>query len=256
MDPFILTVGTVVVIVVFVAVFLALFTRSQQRLRDFALRPLPAYDTLQDQIGQAVESGSQLHLTLGQAGLTSAASPTSIAALTILDTLAKDGCANGTPPLVTVGEGTLLPAAQDSLLHAYNEAQYTSGFEPSAAQFIAAETDPFAYAAGVTSVIHHAKVSNNVAVGRFGIEMALIATAADRSNANQVIGTNDPIALALAHAVTNKVLIGEELLAAGAYLEGKPGQIASVRVQDLLRLLIAIGILGWAITQIVTAFTG
>ncbi|MCA9959974.1 MAG: hypothetical protein KC413_11015 [Anaerolineales bacterium] len=252
MDAFVLTVGTVII----VAVLLLLFTRAQQRGRLIALRPLPAYNILHDQIGQAVESGSQLHLTLGQAGLTSVASPTSIASLTILDTLAKDGCANGTPPLVTVGEGTLLPAAQDSLLHAYNEAQFTSGFQAGAAQFIAAETDPFAYAAGVTSVIHHARVSNNVAVGRFGAEMALIASAAERASAAQVIGTDDPIAMALARAVTDNVLIGEELLAAGAYLQGSASQLASVRVQDLLRLLIALIILGIAFYQLFTAFFG
>lgn len=252
MDTFILTVGTVIV----VAVLLALFTRAQQRGHLIALRPLSPYQVLQDQIGQAVESGRQLHVTLGQAGLTGAASPTSIAALTVLDTLAKDGCANATPPLVTVGEGTLLPAAQDSLLHAYNEAQFTSGFQPGAAQFIAADTDPFTYAAGVTSVMHQGNVSNSIAVGRFGTEMALITAAAARTNAEQVIGADDPIALALAHAVTDKVLIGEELLAAGAYLQGGPSQLASVRVQDFLRLLITLIILGLAFYQLFTAFSG
>lgn len=242
---FTLTAGTAVI----VALLLAIFTRRRKHGPQIPLRPLPSYTILREHIGHAVESGSQLHLTLGRAGLSSIASPTSLAALTVLDVLAKDGCANGTPPVVTVGEGTLLPAAQDSLLHAYNQAQFTSGFQPSAAQFIASETDPYPYAAGVTTFIHQSRISNNVAVGRFGAELALIAIDADRQATDQVIGTDDPLALAMATAVTDHVLIGEELLVAGAYLQGKPDQIASVQIQDLLRLILSLTILGYALYQ-------
>ncbi len=248
MNDFVLTVGVVVGIV-----GLLLFFSWRMRNRSLELRPLPPYSLLKGQVGQAVESGSQLHLTLGRASLISVASPTSIAALTVLDAVAKDGCANGTPPLATVGEGTLLPAAQSSLLHAYNEAQFTSGFEPGAAQFLANDTDPFTYAGGVTSVIHQDKVSNTVAVGRFGPELALIAAAAERQSGDQVIGTDDPLALALATAVSQNVLIGEELLAAGAYLEGKPSQLASIQVQDILRFLIGLVLVGTAVYHLFTA---
>lgn len=247
MNEFVVTVGTVVVIT-----GLLLFFTWRLRGQTLALRPLPPYALLKKQVGQAVESGSQLHLTMGRASLISAASPTSIAALTVLDTLAKDGCANGTPPLATVGEGTLLPAAQASLLHAYHEAQNISGFEPGAAQFIANESDPFPYAGGVTNVIHQEKVSNTVAVGRFGPELALIAAAAERQNGDQVIGTDDPLALAVATAVSPNILIGEELLVAGAYLEGTPSQLASIQVQDIVRFLIALALVGTAVYQLFT----
>jgi len=249
MDEFVLTIGAVVG----VAVLLLVFTWRVRRGGMVGLRPLSPYTMLKDQAGLAVESGSQLHLTLGRAGLTSTGSPTSIAALTVLDAVAKDGCANGTPPLATVGEGTLLPAAQSSLLKAYNEAQYTSGFEAGAAQFIATDTDPFSYAGGVTTVIHQNSVSNSVAVGRFGTELALITAAAERKGMDQIVGTDDPLAMALGTAVSQNVLIGEELLASGAYLEGKPSQLASVQVQDILRILIALILLGIAIYQLFTA---
>lgn len=246
MDPRLL-----LAIVIGAGLLMAILTlRRRRKTTAVPLRPLPSYDAIRAQVGEAVESGNQLHITLGQASLASIASPTSIAALTVLDTLAREGCANATPPLVTVGEGTLLPAAQDSLLSAYNAADFTSGFEPGAAQFIAHDTDPFTYAGGVTSIIHRDQVSNNVAVGRFGSELALIAAAAGRENVGQVIGSDDPIALALATAATDQVLIGEELLVAGAYLEGKPGQIASLQTQDILRLLIILTILGLAIYQL------
>lgn len=248
MNDFYLTVGVVGAVVV----LLLLFTR-RRRGRVLSLRPLSPYAMLKNQAGQAVESGSRMHVTLGRASLVSAASPTSLAALTVLDAVAKDGCANSTPPLATVGEGTLLPAAQGSLLQAYQNAQDTSGFEPGAALFLANDTDPFPYAGGVTSVIHQDNVSNTVAVGRFGPELALIAVAANRQKLDQVIGTDDPVALAVATAVSKNILVGEELLVAGAYLEGKDSQLASVQVQDILRVIIALALIGTAVFYLFAA---
>jgi hypothetical protein len=51
--------------------------------------------------------------------------------------------------------------------------------------------------------------------------------------------------------LTNKLLIGEELLAAGAYLQGKPAQIASLQVQDMLRVLAAVGIVLAALINLI-----
>ena len=47
-------------------------------------------------------------------------------------------------------------------------------------------------------------------------------------------------------ANTQDALIGEELFAAGAYLGASPSHIASLTVQDILRWLIIIILLGGA----------
>jgi hypothetical protein len=44
-------------------------------------------------------------------------------------------------------------------------------------------------------------------------------------------------------ATSKHVLLGEEMFAAGAYLSQEPGQVASLVVQDLLRVGIVIVIL-------------
>ena len=66
-----------------------------------------------------------------------------------------------------------------------------------------------------------------------------------------VIGTDDPTALAVAVTVTDDVLIGEELFATSAYLEGKASQIASLQLQDILRWIVVLFILGTAVYQLV-----
>jgi hypothetical protein len=88
-------------------------------------------------------------------------------------------------------------------------------------------------------------------VGRFGPELAIIAEAANRQNIEQVIGTDDPTALAVAFTATDNVLIGEELYATSAYLEGNASQIASLQLQDILRWVVVLFILGTAIYQLV-----
>jgi len=213
------------------------------------LRPLPGYRSLKKQVGHAIEGSSALHISLGQGSLVGQASATSIAATKILDALAQDGCANGTPPLVTVGEGTLLPMAQAQLRAAFEEAGRTEQFDPNQAIFVAAETDQMAYAGGVASEIHLHKVAGNIVAGQFGPEIAIIAEAASRNQVEQVIGSNNPVALAVATAVTDNVLIGEELLASGAYLEGTPSQLASVQLQDILRWFIILAMIIFAVFE-------
>jgi hypothetical protein len=47
-------------------------------------------------------------------------------------------------------------------------------------------------------------------------------------------------------------LIGEELFAAGAYLNGTPSQIASLQVQDILRIFAVVVIILVAIFRLIT----
>lgn len=215
------------------------------------LRPIAGYSAFRGQVGRAVESGRYLHFALGRGDLASQANPASLAALSALDYLAKDACSSGVPPLVAVGDGTLLVAGQDSLRGAYERADRGDDYAPSSVEFLAAQALPMTYAAGVSDIINRENLGSNLMLGRFGAELAIMAEAAEREDMEQVIGSDDPVAVALAMAVTEKVLIGEELLAAGAYLEGSQTQIASLRMQDILRIAAAAGVLLAALYRLV-----
>ncbi|MCB9421039.1 MAG: hypothetical protein H6667_14650 [Ardenticatenaceae bacterium] len=242
--------NTLFAFIIIVVVALLILTRRQRNGRSLGIRPLSACNSLSNQVGEAIESGRQLQVSLGQGSLVGAANPASVAAIHILDHLAKDGCASSTPPLTTVGDGTLLPIAQDSLRQAHEAAGRLNEYKPSMTQFLAANSDPYAYAGGIATILQQGKTSSNLLVGRFGPELAIPAEIAARKNMEQVIGTDDPSALAVATAVTDNVLVGEELFAASAYLENKPGQIASLKVQDIMRWLVIITILLLALSQV------
>jgi hypothetical protein len=241
------TVGTILL----VGALLAYATWRLKKGNQLQLRPLSAFSTLEGNVGKATESASRFHISVGQASLNGAANPTSIAAMNVLDRLARDGCANNTPPIVSVGEGTLLLVAQERLQDAYRQAELGQDEAPAVAEFVAHETDPYAYAGGVASLIQQNRLASNVLVGHFGPELAIMAEAATRKNVDQIVGTDDPTTLALGAAMTDNLLVGEELFAAGAYLNGTLSQLAAVQTQDILRLLITLGILGVAVYRIV-----
>ena len=219
--------------------------------RSVGLRPLPGYIALKKQSGRAVESGRGAHFSLGRASLVSKASPASIAALTALDYLTEDGCASDVPPLTTSGDGTLMLAAQDSLRGAFNSAGRPGEYKPSLARFLAGSEFAEAYAAGASDVVNSEKLGSNLLLGRFGPEVAIIAEAGERKQLQQVIGSDDPTAMALAVTATDKVLLGEELFVAGAYLQGDPAQVASLQLQDVMRVIAIVGILLAAIFNLV-----
>lgn len=224
-----------IVVILLVATLMLLIVRRLRAGAHYSLRPLDGFLALGQQTGQAVESGRQVHVTLGRAPLAGINGPTSVAALEVLGYLAQESSESGISPKVTLGDATLLPAAKGEV----HRAHVVSSIDRDDVQFLADTNFPLAYAAGVTNAIHHDEIASNVAVGRFGAEVALIAEAARRDGHEQIIGTDDPTALALATLYSENVLWGEELFAAGAYLEGNSAQVASVRTQDILRWLVA-----------------
>jgi hypothetical protein len=202
------------------------------------LRPIAAYEAVHKQLGMAMESGRRPFFTLGSGALQSEAGPTSVAGLYVLDEQVETTARGQLSPLVTVGAGTLLPLATHRLAFAGDEHARPSSTAVPRAQFIADASFPFAYAAGTADVIQNENLQNSIAVGRFGTELALIGEAASRAGMEQIMGSDEPAAIAIALANTENSLWGEEIFAAGAYLRGTSPLLAAARSQDLLRWLV------------------
>ena len=219
--------------------------------RRVGLRQLEGYEAIRNQSAKSVETGRGVHFSVGRGSLVGTANPTSIAALSALDYLSGEACASDVPPQTTAGDGTLLVAAQDSLRGAYKNAGRSTDYSPLNAQYLAAENQAMTFAAGVSDVVNRGELGSSLLIGRIGVEVAIMTEAAERGNMEQVIGSDDPTALALAITATDKVLMGEEMFAAGAYLHGEPAQIASLQLQDILRIVAIIGILLTALINLV-----
>lgn len=224
-------------------VLLFWFTRRHVAGWQVGLRPNKAFQALRAQSDRAVETGRGIHMSLGRANLGGQGNPATIAALEALDVMAKAGARSDTAPLTTVGDGALLLAAQDSLRAAHEEAGRALAYEPDMAHFIAGRDFAMGYAAGVSDALNRGDLGSSILLGRFGSEVAIMAEAGERQGLAQVIGSDDPQAMAIAMAATKDALIGEDLFAAGAYLKPEPAFLASVQLQDVLRVVAIVLIL-------------
>ncbi len=72
-------------------------------------------------------------------------------------------------------------------------------------------------------------------MGNFGVEVGLLTDAVERENSFVLAGSDNLTAQAVIYASAQEPLVGEEIFAAGAYVE--PGSLhsSSLTVQDVLR---------------------
>ncbi|MGB3715000.1 MAG: DUF6754 domain-containing protein [Candidatus Promineifilaceae bacterium] len=234
------------------AVVLVYLTRQYRSRPSVGLRSVEAYQALQRQAARAVESGRGIHFSLGRGSLGKATNPASLAAMSALQNLSKEAGASGKPPLVTSGDGTLFVASQDLIRGSYEELGRPGAYQSQTSRFVAPEDSPMTYGAAVSEIINTGEHGSNIVLGHIGSELAIIAEAADREHLEQIIGSDDITALAVAMSVTEDVIIGEELFAAAAYLQGEPAHIASLQLQDILRILVALIILIAALVSLLT----
>ena len=231
------------VVVVFAAVLLFLFTLWRRR-SPATLRRIDAYDRLNREVGLAVENGKRLHISLGRGNLFTARGGSALAGLAMLRRLAERTSVSDRPPIVTSGDAALTILSQDTSQAGYRAAGAEEQFRVSAGRMTG--LSPFAYAAGTIPIARDENVSANILMGDLGAESALVAEAADRQDSSLIAASDNLSAQAIFYASAQDPLIGEELFAAGAYVGAGASHEASLQVQDVLRWLVILTILGGA----------
>ena len=228
------------VLVVLILLFLGWFTRRAHKTTGFPFRPIVAFQTLRGLLGRTAESGKKVHLSMGSAGLGDEQTAATAIGLAVLRHMADQGAAFGYSPIVTVADPVLMLVAQDILYRAYQRTGLGASYRSTDVRLIA--PDATAYAVGAQQEINQETVAANVMVGHFGDEYLLMGEPGAQREIIQMVGSNTLEAQPLMMATSNRVLVGEELFAAGAYLTGRPAHIASLHVQDLVRVLLVIAI--------------
>jgi len=210
-----------------------------------SVRPLPAFQDIRTEAGYAAESGGAVHIALGNGGLYGEDSVTSLAGLQVVESLADIAVSYGAPPIITVGDPTLLPLAQDVLRRAYERNGAAESYDPGKVRFVA--PSPVAYAAGAANLVATGKVTANVTTGAFGHEVSLLADAGARRDLPQLAAAADPAAIGALYPTTDRLAVGEELYAAGAQMTDERRYLTSLVAQDILRLILILLMLGSAV---------
>ncbi len=213
---------------------------SLLRKKTPVFRDIPAFTRLRQAVGLVVEDGSRLHISLGRGALIAPQSASALAGLALLRHLADLTSAGDQPPIATSGDACLTMLSQDTLQAAVESSELASS-DPSGGRLTG--LTPFSYAAGAIPAIRDENVSANVFMGNFGVEVALLTDAVERGNTFVLAGSDNLTAQAVIYASAQEPLIGEEIYAAGAYINSDPLHNASLSVQDILRWLIIAAIL-------------
>ena len=224
--------------------FLLLVIALWKRKAPVNLRDIPALTRLYRTLGLSIEDGTRLHISLGRGGLLDARGGSALAGLAMLRHIAERTSVSDKPAVASAGNPAIGLLTQDTLQSGYHAAGVDELYVPTTGRVTG--LSPFGYAAGAMHISQNENVSANILIGHLGAEAALIADAADRANVI-VIGASDNFAgQAVLFASTQDALIGEELFAAGAYLGAGVSHRASLTLQDLLRWLVIIALLGGA----------
>lgn len=218
--------------------------RARRRRSPLAVRDIPAYRAMPLLVGQAIESNRPLHLSLGSAGVGGQDTLVSLAAAELFYYVAERGTIGDMPPILTVSDASALPLAQDTLRRAYQARGRESLLSYDRVRWYPSGGRSLAFAAALTAMMVADDVSANVLTGRFGIELALMMDAAYHRRLPTIAASTQLEGQAIAYALSDEVLIGEELFAAGAYLSNNPRHSAEALTVDVLRWLLIVAMLG------------
>lgn len=232
------TTQTYVVLLLLAALVISTVARLVIRRRTgfYPLRPIGAYQRLPMAIGAAIEANRPVHMSLGSAGIGGKDTPLALATADLAYHTLRAAAIGDAPPIITMSNGVALPLAQDTLRRAYASRGMLARYPRGSAQWYPQGARSLAFAAALTGVMTDNRVLINVLGGSFGPEMALPAEAAARHR-QQLFASSDQLeGQAVAYALADQPLLGEELYVAGAYLGNEPSRQAMVITLDTLRL--------------------
>jgi hypothetical protein len=241
MDQELLMRGAVIFLLIFI-VALYYFTLRVRSGKVPTLRRIQAFETLKGLSGRAIEAGGDLHLSLGSGSVVNETTSDSLAGLAVLNYVTEQAATTGVSPTISMADPVVMLLAQNMLraAHAGNTERAEEAYRR--IQWMAPQ--PAAYAAGVMGLLGTDKMEANVMVGSFGDEYLLIGEMAARQGIALVGGASNPDTLPFVYVSTQDALLGEEIYAAGAYLQNRPAYLASLVAQDTMRWLIGLLILG------------
>jgi hypothetical protein len=231
----------IVIIVLFLGlmIFFSIINRDSVKKN---IRPIPAYDRINQEINVAVEDGSQLHISLGRGGMTGPESAAALAGISILKQIIEKSSVSDHPPVASTGDAVISILAQDTILGTSKAISVSDHLRNPSGELIG--VTPFSYAAGSLSTIRDSNVSANIHTGWFGNEVIWFTTAGERQSSPTIAGTSQLPAQAVIYASASDPLIGEELFAGGAYLGAGKLHQASISAQDVIRWIIIVIIIG------------
>ena len=207
----------------FIIILLAFFVSFWARVKDqIPMRRIKAFEALPKLIGESIEASRPLHVSIGSATIGDESTILALAGSEFIYYITRQVAIGDAAPLFTVSEGAAVPLALDTLRRAYDHENRSKQFNGFSARWYPAGKRSLAFAAALMTMQADDKLSGNVLVGRYGMELALILDAAYQKKRSSIAASDQLEGQAIAYALADESLIGEELFAAAGYLSKDP----------------------------------
>lgn len=233
--------GPAILLLVLAFTFLAIYVRLQRGGALPVVRPLSAVEALQTMTERAIEEGRATHVALGTGTLSGERVVETIVGLTVSEHLADQARRANQIPIVTTADPTTQLVASDIVNHDAPAVENARDY----ARFIAPQ--PLAYGAGTRGTMQREQLGLTAVVGDVGDEYLYLAATHPNGGTPfyppELTATTRIETQPLAHIAARNPLIGEETFAFGAYIGNEPSHWASVILQDITRIVLAVLIL-------------
>jgi hypothetical protein len=232
--------NVLVAVIIFTSLLLYFVARARRAGESLFVRKIAGLDALEEAVGRATEMGKPL---LYIPGIGYVYELGTIAALNILNRVAKKVAEYGTPLLVPNYDPVVFRIAQEVVREGYISAGRPDAYKEDSVFFLT--PSQFGFTAAVDGIMMREKPATNIFMGLFYAESLILAETGTMSGAIQIAGTDRVLQLPFFVTACDYTLMGEELYVASAYLSREPLLLGAIKAQDYSKLillaLIAVG---------------
>lgn len=220
------------VIYTLLMVFFILFNIYRAKgKKDMFVRRIPGLNAIDDAIGRATEMGKPVLMVPGIGALNAI----SVQAINIFSQVAKTAAQFGTPIRLCCADAAVFTVAQETIRDVYQAQGQIERYDVDSVRFISDRQ--FAFAAGVSGMIHREQCAATFFLGEFFAESLIFAETANAVGAIQVAGSTQTVQTPFFIAACDYVLIGDEFYAASAFLTRQPVLVGSLIGQDWAKIV-------------------
>jgi hypothetical protein len=214
------------------------------RRRELHQRRIQAFEVIPAITGESIESSRPVHISFGSAAPGTETTLLALAGAEFAYYTAQQLTISDASPLFTVTETVAIPLAVDMLRQAYqSRGLLAERFKAVNVRWYPASGRALAFAGGISAMQSEDNLAANFLVGSFGAEIALILDASRRQQRPSIAVSDRLEGQAVAYAMADYPLIGEEIFAAGGYLGGQRRLVQRNALLDVSRWLLVIALI-------------
>ena len=222
--------GLVLLVAMLLVIFLTILRAKKWKLPYF--RKLAALDAIEEAVGRAVEMGRPIHMSPGNDNLRAASSTEMLAGISVGAYVAELAAKYNVNLIPTVGYTDTQAQLEERIRLAFLQEGKLESYHIGMVRYV-----PYgmAYDLFVLGIAEREKPSANIMIGSWQAAGLYLIESMRKIGAINIAGTVRPILTAFFVGACDYALIGEEVLAAGAYTSKDAATMGGLQGQDLLK---------------------